>query len=226
MMMLVDRYYPLIKEVKKLYDSLQANNVVMDQQALILQIVYELDPNLISDSCYAFVAFCDELIMSSTCECQPIWQRSPLQLTLYKHLLAGEIFYERLQVLRKDIVENREAIKAFYLCLKWGFKGIHRDKPKYELINFMNQLEAELIPAQENCNELFTLVTRDSKKRGITGILTIKKLTVLGVTVLASSYLFALAVINLSASQHIKLIKTNYQSAQKAIIIAQNRYPE
>lgn len=78
---------------------------------------------------YAVVAFLDETILKLR---QPVfagWTRQPLQLELFQTQIAGEIFFQNLQILlgRNDSQELADLLEVYQLCMLLGFNG------RYEL---------------------------------------------------------------------------------------------
>ncbi|GHD57758.1 type IVB secretion system protein IcmH/DotU [Jeongeupia chitinilytica] len=72
---------------------------------------------------YAFCALMDEIILSSDFPLREEWERMPLQLRLFGEHLAGEGFFDRLEMLRLDPAKNVEALEVFQTCLLLGFQG-------------------------------------------------------------------------------------------------------
>ncbi|KPC50378.1 type IVB secretion system protein IcmH/DotU [Amantichitinum ursilacus] len=72
---------------------------------------------------YAFCALLDEIVLSSDFPLREEWERMPLQLRLFGEHLAGEGFFERLDMLRMDPARNIEALEVFHACLLLGFQG-------------------------------------------------------------------------------------------------------
>lgn len=72
---------------------------------------------------YAYCAVLDELILSSDFPLRPEWERMPLQLRLFGEHLAGEGFFERLDLLRLAPGDNIEVLEVFHACLQLGFRG-------------------------------------------------------------------------------------------------------
>jgi type VI secretion system protein ImpK len=69
---------------------------------------------------FAICAWIDEAVMNSSWNDRSTWQREPLQLKFYQTTNAGELFFERLNVLAAHQNDVRE---VYYLCLAMGFKG-------------------------------------------------------------------------------------------------------
>jgi type VI secretion system protein ImpK len=71
---------------------------------------------------YALVAFIDEQVQKSNWPGRAEWTGRPLQLVLYDHVTAGEIFFTRMRNLLNE--GNRlDALMAYTLCLMLGFRG-------------------------------------------------------------------------------------------------------
>lgn len=77
----------------------------------------------ISEAKYAFCALMDEIILSSAFSLRDEWERMPLQLRIFGEHLAGEGFFDRLEILRRDPTANIEALEVFHTCLLLGFQG-------------------------------------------------------------------------------------------------------
>jgi type VI secretion system protein ImpK len=77
----------------------------------------------IAEAKYAFCALMDEIILSSEFSLREEWERMPLQLRIFGEHLAGEGFFDRLEVLRRDPNNNFEAMEVFHTCLLLGFQG-------------------------------------------------------------------------------------------------------
>jgi type VI secretion system protein ImpK len=80
-------------------------------------------PMLVKHSLYAFCALLDEIVLASGFPLRDEWARTPLQLRLFREHLAGEGFFNRLEVLREEPAENIEALEVYHTCLILGFQG-------------------------------------------------------------------------------------------------------
>jgi type VI secretion system protein ImpK len=78
---------------------------------------------LIRQSQYAFCALMDEIALAPRFPLHSEWARNPLQLRLFGDQLAGNRFFDRLEVLRRNPAANIEALEVFYTCLLLGFHG-------------------------------------------------------------------------------------------------------
>ncbi|WP_027469730.1 type IVB secretion system protein IcmH/DotU [Deefgea rivuli] len=77
----------------------------------------------IGEAKYAFCALMDEIILSSEFSLRDEWERMPLQLRIFGEHLAGEGFFDRLEILRRNPADNIEALEVFHTCLLLGFQG-------------------------------------------------------------------------------------------------------
>ncbi|MEX3954680.1 type IVB secretion system protein IcmH/DotU [Trinickia sp. EG282A] len=72
---------------------------------------------------FAFCATIDETVLSSTFKIRDVWERRPLQLTLFGEQLAGEKFFDHLEACRAQGVARLQSLEVFHMCLLLGFKG-------------------------------------------------------------------------------------------------------
>lgn len=77
----------------------------------------------IYDAKYAFCAAVDEAILNSRMNIREVWERRPLQLTLFGDQLAGEHFFDKLEAARNGGAARIHALEVFHMCLLTGFKG-------------------------------------------------------------------------------------------------------
>lgn len=77
----------------------------------------------IHDCKYAFCAMVDEAILTSGFKVRESWQRLPLQVQLFGEQLAGEQFFQRLELLRQQGLPRLQALEVFQMCLLLGFQG-------------------------------------------------------------------------------------------------------
>jgi len=69
---------------------------------------------------FAVFAWVDEAILSSQWQGRQQWQREQLQRQYFQSADAGELFFERLNVLGPH---QRDVREVYYLCLALGFTG-------------------------------------------------------------------------------------------------------
>jgi type VI secretion system protein ImpK len=77
----------------------------------------------VEDAVFALVAFLDESVLHTTGAAREAWIARPLQLELFGQNIAGEEFFTRLELLRKQREERIEALEVYYCCLAFGFAG-------------------------------------------------------------------------------------------------------
>lgn len=99
---------------------------------------------LIEQSRYAFCALLDEIVLASGFPLRNEWARAPLQLRLFGEHLAGEGFFNRLEKLRVDPVNNLEALEVFHACLLLGFQGKYLLEGREKLALIINGLGNDL----------------------------------------------------------------------------------
>lgn len=102
----------------------------------------------VTDAKYAFCALMDEIILSSEFNIRGEWERSPLQLRLFGEHLAGERFFDKLEMLRTDPVQNIEALEVFHTCLLLGFQGKYLLEGSEKLNYLISRLNQEIIHAR------------------------------------------------------------------------------
>lgn len=89
-----------------------------------LQLGYH--PRQIEHAKFALVAFLDETVLSPQRDfpLRGDWERSPLQLVYFKVHLAGEEFFDRLELaLASADSGGGDVAEVYYVCLTLGFKG-------------------------------------------------------------------------------------------------------
>ncbi len=101
----------------------------------------------VDDIAYAIVALADELALSKSDEFRDYWLGNLLQFQYFKENRAGEGFFTKLQEIRKD-PRRTEALRAYYLCLIFGFQGRYRVRGgELELLQLIEQLQRDLAPS-------------------------------------------------------------------------------
>lgn len=110
-------------------------------------------PAAISDAKYAFCALMDESILSSDFTIREDWERAPLQLRLFGEHLAGERFFDKLEMLRLDPIANVETLEIFYTCLLLGFQGKYLLEGSEKLNYLTSRVGQEITHARGGRNE-------------------------------------------------------------------------
>lgn len=83
-------------------------------------------PRQIEHVKFALVAFLDETVLSPQRDfpLRGEWERSPLQLVYFKVHLAGEEFFDRLELALSSVEGGGgDVAEVYYVCLTLGFKG-------------------------------------------------------------------------------------------------------
>jgi len=93
---------------------------------------------------YAFCAAVDERILSSTFDLRDIWERQPLQMTLFGDQLAGENFFQHLEKCRAQGVSRLQSLEVFHMCLLLGFQGKYRMEGQEKLAYLTGRLGDEI----------------------------------------------------------------------------------
>ena len=102
----------------------------------------------IGEAKYAFCALMDEIILSSTFAIREDWERAPLQLRLFGEHLAGERFFDKLDLLSLDPVRNVDVLEVFYTCLLLGFQGKYLLEGSEKLNYLISRLGQEITHAK------------------------------------------------------------------------------
>lgn len=97
---------------------------------------------------YAFCAALDEVILCSSFALRAGWERRPLQLLMFGDQLAGEHFFDRLEVLRSGGAPHLQALQVFQMCLLIGFKGRYALDGADKLANLIARLGDEIASIQ------------------------------------------------------------------------------
>jgi len=77
----------------------------------------------IADVKFALAAFVDEVVLSAEWPGREQWAEDPLQLHYFGTYLAGEDFFQKLDVIRSQAKTRSDALNVYYQCLLLGFKG-------------------------------------------------------------------------------------------------------
>jgi type VI secretion system protein ImpK len=96
---------------------------------------------------YAVVAFLDESILDSNDPQRGNW--TPLHAELYGEAMAGENFFQNLDLLRnrRDSPQVADVLEVYYLCLLLGYRGRYAGYAQgrtQELIRYREELRARI----------------------------------------------------------------------------------
>lgn len=86
----------------------------------------QIATNILRDAKYALAAFVDEAVLSSSWPGRLAWMSKPLQLEMFGDHLAGEGFFDKLNLLRQGGESNADLLELYYVCLQLGFEGIYK----------------------------------------------------------------------------------------------------
>lgn len=78
----------------------------------------------VKDAQYALCAFLDESVLrSGDNHMRRHFEMEPLQFRYFGVHLAGEGFFEKIELLRADVKKNLDVLEVYHLCLALGFEG-------------------------------------------------------------------------------------------------------
>lgn len=95
---------------------------------------------------FAVVAFLDESVLNSRNPLFADWPRQPLQEELFKHHVAGEVFFQELQQLlqRDDSDSLGDVLEVYQICLLLGFRGRYSVAGQGELQAIMSAVAEKI----------------------------------------------------------------------------------
>lgn len=82
---------------------------------------------------FAVVALIDEAILSTNWSGTDEWMKTPLQLEFYDQFDAGEVFFDRLDVLLDKPQAHAVVLEVYHLCMTLGFRGKYQLQKQDEL---------------------------------------------------------------------------------------------
>lgn len=99
-----------------------------------------------SQSSFAFVAFLDEVILSSDDPCRDDWAKKPLQEDVFGVSTAGEQFFMRLDTLLdcSDSPQLIDVLEVYALCLLLGFQGRYIIGGRADLAHYTGLLQKRI----------------------------------------------------------------------------------
>jgi len=108
----------------------------------------------VEDIKYALCALCDEIVLSKGGALRDFWMPRLLQMRYFNENIAGEAFFERLAVIRRESLRS-EVLRVYYLCLQFGFRGKYRVRGgEIELLDITDAVRNELIRVRQIPTEL------------------------------------------------------------------------
>ena len=94
---------------------------------------------------FAVVAFLDESVLTSKNQVFSTWSRMTLQEELFGEHMAGETFFQYVQLLlsRRDSVETVDVLELYYLCMLLGYRGRYGSSGDGELRAIMESIKGK-----------------------------------------------------------------------------------
>ena len=95
---------------------------------------------------FAVVGFLDESILNQRNPIFADWPRRTLQLEMFGHNVAGEIFFQHVQKIlgRNDSQDTADLLEVYYLCMLLGFVGRHAVQGRGDLKSLMDTVGARI----------------------------------------------------------------------------------
>lgn len=113
-----------------------------------------LPPQDVEDIRYALVALADEVVLNKSDALRDFWVPRMLQLRYFNENVAGEMFFERLEALRRD-PSRVDALKVYYLCLLFGFRGKYRVRGgEVEMLDLTEAVREQLVRSKAVPSEI------------------------------------------------------------------------
>jgi type VI secretion system protein ImpK len=138
---------------EKLHRELRA--LVDDLRARAAEAGFQRDDA--DDVAYAVVALADEVVASRSDALAQHWAGHSLQLHYFRQAIAGEEFFRRLEVIRKEPLRRREVLQAYAVALLLGFQGHHRVRGgDAELLALVEEVHREVARGRDRDAELLS----------------------------------------------------------------------
>jgi type VI secretion system protein ImpK len=115
-----------------------------------------IDHDDIEFTLYALIAFLDEVIIRSQWVQKDIWITKPLQLEFFGSYNAGEVFYSKLDELRRRPHSTYDVLQVYYFCLALGFKGKYLLEEKEKRKKIMEEICSDFMHANPENNGMLT----------------------------------------------------------------------
>jgi type VI secretion system protein ImpK len=138
------------------------------------RLAYEsrIAAGILRDAKYALAAFVDEAVLSSSWPGRLAWMSKPLQLEMFGDHLAGEGFFDKLNLLRQGGECHVDLLELYYICLQLGFEGIYKIRGlehltalqvdlRSQIENYRGVVDPRLSPAGAARVGLMTRVRRE-----------------------------------------------------------------
>lgn len=108
--------------------------------------VLQINSDDIHRAKFAFCALFDEVVLTSRFCFRGDWERNPLQLEIFGEHIAGDKFFELLELLREGGARHLQVLEVFHMCLLLGFRGRYiLDEEDEKLSRLTSCINEELI---------------------------------------------------------------------------------
>ena len=114
------------------------------------------DSRDVNDTHFAVVALLDSVVLHSQGPVRAEWERQTLQEELFGQTDAGEVFFEKLERLRKrqDSERLADILEVFLLCLLLGFQGRYSGARRAELDGITERIERRVVEIRGKDREI------------------------------------------------------------------------
>ena len=106
---------------------------------------YRFSHKIIQVSKFALASFVDETVLTNNFHLKEEWEKYPLQLEYFGEQLAGNKFFEKLDVMTRQIEATQDAVEIYYICMLIGFKGRYGVYEKEKLLQIMQETANALV---------------------------------------------------------------------------------
>jgi len=119
------------------------NGFVEEMRALLRKSGF--DNQDVEDITYAVVALADEVALNSGELISSYWMTNLLQFKYFRENTAGDGFFSRLEIVRRD-PSRKDVLEVFTLCLLFGFQGKYRIRGgELELMTLAESVKREAL---------------------------------------------------------------------------------
>lgn len=119
------------------------NGFVEEMRALLRKSGF--DNQDVEDITYAVVALADEVALNSGELISSYWMTNLLQFKYFRENTAGDGFFSRLEIVRRD-PSRKDVLEVFTLCLLFGFQGKYRIRGgELELMTLTESLKRDAL---------------------------------------------------------------------------------
>lgn len=108
---------------------------------------YRYSEKIVNVAKFALASFADETILTNDFPLKIEWEKYPLQLEYFGEQLAGVKFFEKLELMLKQIDVTADAVEVYYVCMLLGFKGKYAIYEQDKLLATMQTTANALVKA-------------------------------------------------------------------------------